>query len=94
MDLASQLPQTAQLDGYDVSGDQFPNKEFLPANMTLNTLDAFDDVPESLVEKYDVVHLRFWCCIVKGNDPTKLIRHAAALLSELSLRKSVGKKSL
>jgi hypothetical protein len=29
-----------------------------------------------------VVHLRFWCCIVRKNDPSRLIRHAARLLSK------------
>ncbi|KAJ2976261.1 hypothetical protein NQ176_g5053 [Zarea fungicola] len=80
LDLASQVPPTVQLDGYDLSSSQFPHKSILPHNVTFSILDAFGDVPAELVGKYDVVHMRFWCCIVKGNDPTKLIRHAAALL--------------
>lgn len=90
LDLASQVPPTVQLDGYDLSSDQFPHKSILPSNMTFSTLDAFSDVPAELAGKYDVVHMRFWCCVVKGNDPSKLIHHAAALLSEFNI---LGKQS-
>ncbi|KAJ5623353.1 hypothetical protein N7490_011958 [Penicillium lividum] len=74
LDLATQLPQTVQMDGYDLSDSQFPHKSFLPTNVSLNILDAFGDVPADLVGKYDVVHLRFWSCIVKGNDPSRLVQ--------------------
>jgi len=80
LDLSSQLPSAVQLDGYDVSDDQFPHGSALPANVTMRTLDAFGDVPTHLIEQYDVVHLRFWCCVVKNNDPAPLIQHAARLL--------------
>jgi hypothetical protein len=82
LDLASQIPQCAQLDGYDLSEKQFPPKSTWPANVTFSVLDAFGEVPDNLVHTYDVVHLRFWCCIVRKNDPSGLIRHAARLLSK------------
>ncbi|KAJ5150915.1 uncharacterized protein N7482_010167 [Penicillium canariense] len=80
LDLASQLPESVQLDGFDLSEEQFPARYIWPANVTFDKLDAFGDVPDHLANKYDVVHLRFWCCIVRNNDPTRLIRHAAGLL--------------
>ncbi|KAK5992633.1 N-methyltransferase tcpN [Cladobotryum mycophilum] len=80
LDLASRLPKTVTLDGYDISADQFPHKSLLPPNVTLGTMNAFEDVPEHLVGKYDVVHLRFWALIVKGSDPSKVIHHVATLL--------------
>ncbi|UKZ80192.1 hypothetical protein TrVFT333_007949 [Trichoderma virens FT-333] len=79
-DIASQLPETIQLHGYDVSASQFPPTSLCPPNLTFTTLDAFGDVPAHLVETYDVVHLRFWCAIIRGNDPSALIRHASRLL--------------
>lgn len=50
--------------------------------MSLNIMDAFNDVPEQLRGVYDVVHLRLWCCIVTGNNVQALINHATQLLSE------------
>ncbi|KAL7782335.1 S-adenosyl-L-methionine-dependent methyltransferase [Trichoderma afarasin] len=79
-DIASQLPETVQLHGYDVSANQFPPASLCPPNLTFATLDAFGDVPAHLVETYDVVHLRFWCAIIRGNDPGALICHAIRLL--------------
>lgn len=75
------MPKGAQLDGFDLSGDQFPHKSTWPANVKFSTLDAFGEVPEGFIHKYDVVHLRFWCCVVRNNDPSGLIRHAERLLS-------------
>ncbi|KFZ09187.1 hypothetical protein V501_05678 [Pseudogymnoascus sp. VKM F-4519 (FW-2642)] len=69
LDLAEHLPKTIQLDGYDISSSQYPSEAVLADNISLNVLDAFGDVPPHLAGKYDVVHLRFWCCVVKGDDP-------------------------
>ncbi|KIM98665.1 hypothetical protein OIDMADRAFT_20143 [Oidiodendron maius Zn] len=80
LDLAENLPKTVQLDGYDISDSQYPSQAGLGKNVSLNVLDAFGDVPHHLVGTYDVVHLRFWCCVVKGDNPTRLIRHAMNLL--------------
>ncbi|KAJ5946124.1 hypothetical protein N7454_002963 [Penicillium verhagenii] len=82
LDVASQVSKNAQLDGFDLSEDQFPHRSAWPENVTFRTLDAFGEVPEGLVHKYDVVHLRFWCCVVRNNDPSGLIRHAERLLSK------------
>lgn len=81
LDLADHLPKTVQLDGYDVSDSQYPSQAALAENVSLGLLDAFGDVPLHLEGTYDVVHLRFWCCVVKGDDPSPLIRHAMKLLS-------------
>lgn len=81
LDAASQLPSTVQFDGYDISDNQFPHRSVWPENVLFKTLDAFGDVPDSIAHKYDVVHLRFWCCVVKFDDPSSLIRHVIKLLS-------------
>jgi hypothetical protein len=81
LDLADHLPKTVQLDGYDISDSQYPSQAVLAENVSLGLLDAFGDVPPHLAGTYDVVHLRFWCAIVKGDDPSPLIRHAMKLLS-------------
>ncbi|KAL6796447.1 hypothetical protein J3E68DRAFT_436384 [Trichoderma sp. SZMC 28012] len=62
------------------SANQFPPASLCPPNLAFATLDAFGDVPAHLVETYEVVHLRFWCAIIRGNDPGALIRHSIRLL--------------
>ncbi|KAL7912417.1 S-adenosyl-L-methionine-dependent methyltransferase [Trichoderma velutinum] len=80
LDVASQCAPTVQLDGFDISDNQFPHNSALPKNVTLSIMDAFDQVPEDLVGKYDVVHMRLWSCIVRNNETNHLIHHATQLL--------------
>ncbi|KAJ5660960.1 uncharacterized protein N7484_000332 [Penicillium longicatenatum] len=80
IDLASQISDSAQLDGYELSEKQFPPRPSWPSYITFSKLDAFKDVPERLQHKYDVIRLRFWYCVVRDNDPSQLIRHATSLL--------------
>ncbi|KAL5091544.1 hypothetical protein Trisim1_002762 [Trichoderma cf. simile WF8] len=80
LDMASQCSPTVQLDGFDISDDQFPHKSALPNNVTLSIMDAFSQVPRELVGKYDVVHMRLWSCIVRNNETSPLIHHATQLL--------------
>ena len=94
LDLAENLPKTVQLDGYDISDSQYPSQAGLGNNVSLNVLDAFGDVPHHLVGMYDVVHLRFWCCVVKGDDPTHLIRHAMNLLSMPSFSNGIEAQAI
>ncbi|MCJ1416979.1 hypothetical protein MMC32_003318 [Xylographa parallela] len=79
IEVSKTLPPSTQLDGFDISGDQFPPAEWLPANVHLSTADAFAPVPEHMVGKYDVVHLRMMVIVVKG--PKEL----EALMSNLVL---------
>lgn len=74
-----QLP-CAQLDGFDKCVDQFPCKEWLPSNVSLQALDIGEDIPESLLGIYDVVHVRHFLLVVK-DDPLSLLKNLVALLS-------------
>lgn len=80
-DLATQLP-TVQLYGFDISDSQYPSKELWPRNVTLGLLDSLVDPPSSLYGQYDVVHLRMWASILRGNDISLLSRHVKHLLSK------------
>ncbi|KAL6892006.1 S-adenosyl-L-methionine-dependent methyltransferase [Trichoderma evansii] len=80
LDVAEQVPSTVQLDGFDISDKQFPHKANRPDNMNFRALDAFSQVPDDLMGKYDIVHLRLWCCIVKDSNTAALIQHATELL--------------
>jgi hypothetical protein len=81
-DLKSQLSPKAPLDGFDISADQCPPAEWVPENITLQTLDALAGVPEELIGKYDVDHLRLFVVVVQNGDPGPLIRNAVKMLSE------------
>jgi len=80
LDMAQQLPRSTQLDGIDISFGQFPPREWLPQNVTLRLVDMFRPTPVELVEKYDIIHIRHFVCVVKDNDPTPLLRNLLRML--------------
>lgn len=43
-------------------------------------LDDFDEIPDDLVEKFDVVHVRTFAVIIKNNNPIPLLKNMMRLL--------------
>ena len=83
--MATQVPPTVQLDGFDISDEQFPHESNVPSNVHFRIADAFSKVPDDCFEKYDIVHIRYFCCIVRGGNPEKIVQHALDLLSKVPL---------
>ena len=81
IDVCRQLP-SARLDGFDVSTAQYPPKEWLPSNISLQTLDVFAPIPKDLQNKYDVVNVRLFLAVVKNNDPSPILRNLMKMLSK------------
>ncbi|KAF3480137.1 uncharacterized protein GIQ15_05484 [Arthroderma uncinatum] len=79
-DVARELPASAQLDGFDISLANAPQKQWWPRNVTMREWNVFDDVPDALVGKYDIVHLRLLILVVENSDPRPIIRKAFKML--------------
>ena len=82
IELLPHVPASAQLDGFDISADHYPAQEWLPHNVSLDLFDVFEGIPEHLVGRYDVVHIRTFAVIVRDNDPGPLLRNLLKMLSE------------
>ncbi|KAK5125604.1 hypothetical protein LTR85_011878 [Meristemomyces frigidus] len=80
LDMANELPRSSQLDGIDISFGQCPPEAWLPKNVDLHQLDVFDEVPDDMLERYNVIHVRHFVCVVKGNDPAPLLRNLLRML--------------
>ncbi|PYI33849.1 S-adenosyl-L-methionine-dependent methyltransferase [Aspergillus indologenus CBS 114.80] len=81
LELAPNLPTDARIVAYDIADTHFPAEEYWPANVRFELLDSLSPtIPEALIGQFDVVHLRMWAFIIRDNDPSALIRHAARLL--------------
>jgi hypothetical protein len=52
LDLASTIPSSTQLHGFDVDLSQCPPKEWLPSNVSMQLLNIYEEVPEELQEQY------------------------------------------
>ena len=92
--LSTSLPPTVKLDGFDVTDAQSPSKLWLPANVTLNTLNILDPVPEYLLGRYDVVNIRYFALVVKINDTFGLLKNLISMLSEYLGATSVQQQAL
>ena len=82
LDVADNLPGNWMLHGLDIVSDSFPAKEYLPVNVFLSIRDVFEELPEHLVEKFDVVHIRAFGLVVKGGDPNHLCANLIRMLSK------------
>lgn len=78
--MAQNLPASTQLDGLDISFGQMPPREWLPRNVNLRLADVFRPPTEDLIEKYDVIHIRHFVCVVKENDPAPLLKNLLRML--------------
>lgn len=81
LELAQSAPPGWELQGFDVSTAQFPAKEYLPQNIQFRVLDAFGEVPEELLCRFDIVHIRAFAVVVKQGTLDALLVHLVRLLS-------------
>lgn len=70
---------SAQVDGFDISDEQFsPLYGF--RNVRLVVHDCFQPFPPEFREQYDIVHARFWLCLVNNPDAPPLLQNLLTLL--------------
>ncbi|MCJ1261078.1 hypothetical protein MMC22_000942 [Lobaria immixta] len=79
LDLARSLPNSS-LDGFDISLQQCPPPEWLPASVSLHQWDIFTPVPLNLKVRYDIVHIRLALLVVQNNDPRPILHNAMEML--------------
>lgn len=44
-------------------------------------MDVFGDIPNHMVEKFDVVHIRAFALVVTYSDPMSLLKNLVSMLS-------------
>ena len=79
-DLASQLPPTSELYGFDVDTGKFPSAGKLPANVTLQQVDAKSPFPREHLGLYDLVHVRLLMYALKKDEWEAMARNLGKLL--------------
>ncbi|KAL2836689.1 hypothetical protein BJY01DRAFT_258622 [Aspergillus pseudoustus] len=80
LDLLPEFSPTANFEGLDMSLALTPPTAWLPPNLTVREWNLDDDVPDDLVEKYDVIHLRLLVLVVRDGDPAPVTRKVARML--------------
>ncbi|KAF7531225.1 hypothetical protein G7054_g9081 [Neopestalotiopsis clavispora] len=79
-ELSGALSADSQLHGFDVSGDQYPRKEWLPENVSLHLQDAFAPFADEFLGSFDVVNIRFFITLLNGNNVQPLLSNLKTLL--------------
>ncbi|KAK8051504.1 hypothetical protein PG993_002889 [Apiospora rasikravindrae] len=67
-DARDQLPEDAQLVGFDISFDAAPPREVLPSNVRLQHWDVREVIPDGLEGSFDVIHLRFLAFVLLNDE--------------------------
>ena len=80
IDVSRDLP-SAQLDGFDISKEQYPCKAWLPSNISLSELDITKEIPPHLEGMYDLVHVQLFLCVVQQDGPAAILKLVYKLLS-------------
>ncbi|KAI1203573.1 S-adenosyl-L-methionine-dependent methyltransferase [Nemania serpens] len=79
-DLSTRLPATTQLDGLDISLKATPPAEWLPPNVTFHLWDIREAVPETFVEKWDVVHVRLLSFVLRDDEIPSVLQNLTRLI--------------
>ena len=78
-ELAAQLPVSIRFDGFDGTKRYHPHDRLLFVNIALNITDTMKVLREDLVERYDVVHVRFFTSTDFGTNPVAMLSHCIGL---------------
>ncbi len=74
------LPPGSKAIGFDISDSMAPSSHTLPANVSLQFLDARADIPAEYLNAFDVVHIRLVVGAVYDNDPRPILRNMIRML--------------
>lgn len=64
-------PRPVEITGLDISAEMFPIAQSRPDNVTFDTYDFFQDPPAHLLEKFDIIHIRFINPVLWQNSASK-----------------------
>lgn len=79
LDLAKELPESAELFGFDISNALFPRGE-LPPNVRLHVCDAKKPFPVEFHGRFDAVHLRLMIPAMDDGDWKLVTENVYSLL--------------
>lgn len=68
-----------------MSDANFSSPHYLPENVSLQTLDIFEEVPRDLIRAFGIVYVRKFANVVKDGSLEHLISNVKGMLSVYSL---------
>ncbi|KJX95394.1 UMTA methyltransferase family protein [Zymoseptoria brevis] len=81
LSLSQNLPPGCRIEASDISLAQAPPQPWWPTNVAFRTLDVFEDtLPDELVGRYDVIHIRLFVFVIASGNPIPLLKNLMTLL--------------
>ncbi|KAI8942785.1 hypothetical protein NX059_000828 [Plenodomus lindquistii] len=83
IEVAEQMKATdikGTIDGFDVSSEQYPPTNLLPANVNLHVQDAFGTFPSKYISHFDLVNIRGFVSFTRLPAAEKLLRNVSQIL--------------
>ena len=71
---------SAQLCGVDIDITQAPPRQWLPSNIAFRSWNMYNEIPEDMLGKFDLVHCRLLVLAVKNSDPKPILETLQKLL--------------
>ncbi|KAL9602211.1 MAG: hypothetical protein Q9179_002615 [Wetmoreana sp. 5 TL-2023] len=71
---------SAQLDGFDISKEQFPSTAWLSPQISFSELDITQSLPSALEGKYDLVHVQLFLCVVRKDNLLDIMKNLYKML--------------
>jgi hypothetical protein len=81
-ELAVEFP-SAKILGLDMSDAQYPDKMTWPNNVEFSLYNLLKPVPDYLIKRFDVIHLRLLAGGIRTQELSTAVQHLHAMLSEL-----------
>lgn len=81
-EVASIVPRSCKLVGFDISGAQFPPASKLPKNISLHEHDILQPLPKSYHGTFDIIAVRALITVLAGDEWDKAVSNLVPLLSK------------
>ena len=89
LDIFQSIPPSSHLSAFDISPVQFDLNRSLPPNITFTEHDLLKPFPGTHLKKYDVVHIRLMCLVLRKDEWAQAVKNLVTLLSKFSNRSDV-----
>jgi hypothetical protein len=83
MELGAELP-SAKILGLDISDAQYPDRITWPGGVELSLYNLIKPVPDHLIKRFDVIHLRLLAGGITSHELSTAMQHLLTMLSKSS----------
>ena len=81
MDVADSAPEFVKAEGLDINIKDVPPKAWLPDNVSFREFDLLKDIPDELIDRYDIIHVQFAASFVRDQYIAEAMKKLVSMLS-------------